>query len=663
MELSKEFGVSKSAVHRIVSDKEKYIEEEKQKRKEQKLKETKKIARKKERERQKELEESKIQRLLTGKDELSPDDDLLSLLDELLESEPPKEVSEEKIIDIKPIKRTVRSQEAHVFQAKKNGEEVKLPSYIQPIDPLDLDYAGGERYSICCKCGTKFEQDYVSTMNEYSSFNTCQKCRKLKSQQPLSKEVVVSVSKLEYEPYDWQIQAHKDATKVRKICIAAGARAGKDRWSNMQLLSDWKTILNENRHIDRPELVPSILGWLVAPTEALAMQNWRELKKFMPKEWVVGISESTKTMETIGGGIIEVRSAYDPESLVGVGLDICIITEGARVKDLKTTVGNIEDRVMSPHRGIGGKGGRLIINSSPRGKNFFYNVWCWGQKNHPLYDSKWKSYQIPSSANPEIAEKYAELVEDRDGSIITWGEVYKRRKGRQFLQDNEAKFLEDGGSVFSNVRENFVIDLFKEMKGEKPKDIKEEIKRRREPKGTFLYRIGYDPATGSSGDTPALMVREMNTNVIVRAIDLMGKQDDDQLDAVAYWARYYNNAEVSLLNLGNLLAEGQLLKRGVNVRATREQGQEKRKLVMSLQAAFTNGDVHLLDDNSPEMEKAIFQLDDYTEKNGKFSNESEDHDDYVSALYACYYDYAQIPEVKAPFMPRMKGFGYKRVGY
>ena len=50
----------------------------------------------------------------------------------------------------------------------------------------------------------------------------------------------------------------------------------------------------------------------------------------------------------------------------------------------------------------------------------------------------------------------------------------------------------------------------------------------------------------------------------------------------------------------------------------------------------------------------MYQMNDYTEKNGQYSNQEMDHDDYVSAMYAAYFDYSII-EQKMPFSNRISG--------
>lgn len=731
----------------------------------------------------------------------------------------------QKKTSTKPLRKTIRNQKDKNKKLQKEGSPMKVYNLLQEIDEHEKDFANGEQFTKCQKCGDIFEQDYRADVNIYSNHKTCHKCRWKKAKNPVTeKETEIQISSLRYTPYPWQLQFHKDCEHYRRIVMACGSRcftannfiagcnkyakdlvvgdktinkygalqdileihehyydeeiiivesaggyktecskehgfevttiefigepniieskymyacemtwlkinnepkyylrlmdeninlkllkkgignkdiiviqdkiysaiqkisskidpqtiysvstedesivangtlqhnSGKNRSINMQFISDYSRLLNENRHIEKPELVPSIHCWFIAPTEPMALQNWREMKAFFPKEWIVSISESTKTIETIGGGIIEIRSAYNPESLVGVALDFCNITEGARVKDLDEVVSNIEDRLNSPDRGIEGKGGRLIVDSSPLRKNYFYKMWTWGQKNHPDYDSNWISYQVPSTANPEIARRYAEPVKTRTGEIITYEESLRRRKGKKFLQDNMAQFLDAGGTVFPDFKTNCVYDIFKENSGRSNKAIQELVKDIQEPQVGEKYRIGYDPASGSGTDNPAIVVRRMSDNHIIKAIDLYGKYDDAQLDEVARIARYYNNADVCALTTAMYFLAGQLEKRGISVIDCGEQGQKKKAYISCLQTVISNRDVTVIDDGSQEMETLIFQMEDYTEneKTGKFGNETQPNDDYVSAMYAVFHDYLEVPEIQYHFMNRMKGIG------
>lgn len=415
--------------------------------------------------------------------------------------------------------------------------------------------------------------------------------------------------------------------------------------------------LNENRHVENPEMVPSVLWWQIAPTEKMAKQNWRELKQYMPKEWIVGCSDSTYTMQTIGGGVIEVRSAYDPESLVGVGLDLVTITEAARIADLPTVWANVEARLNSPGRGRAkdrqGKSygfGKAIINSSPIGKNYFYQLYKFGQKNSSEYSSNWISYQLGWRANPFMNELADTIVETRFGEM-TYEEDLRRKIGdRLFRQNYEGDFLAMDGTVFKEFSAKCVEDVFN--MGLNKKQREEYIRKWKTPIPYHTYRIGYDPATGSSSDTPAVLVRDKTTNQVACVVSLYGKNYEQQWDEIAYISRHYNYAECVWLRTGHTAIENQLAKRGVVEIPIDEQGGKKAQYIQSLERAIQNMDLKVLLDGSEDIQTFILQMEDYTEKDGKYSNESQEHDDFVSACYAAYYDYS-IQEEKVAYCPLM----------
>lgn len=432
---------------------------------------------------------------------------------------------------------------------------------------------------------------------------------------------------------------------------------GKDRMTIMTGIKYFVDCLAENRHVENPDMVPAVLWWQIAPTEKMAKQNWRELKKYMPKQWVVACSDSTFTMETIGGGVIEVRSAYDPESLVGVGLDLVTITEAARIADLEAVWANIEARLNSPGRGraIDRQGkkfglGKAIINSSPLGKNYFYKMFKFGQQGSDEYSSNWISYQLSWRANPFMDELADQIVQTKFGEM-TYEEDLRRKIGdRLFRQNYLADFLAMDGTVFKDFEEKCVKNLFDMGLNKKQRD--DYAKQWVEPVPYHSYRIGYDPATGSSSDTPAVVVRDMDTNNIVLAVDLYGKNYDEQWDEISFISRRYNYASCAWLRTGHTAVENQLAKRGVVEIPLDEQAGNKAKYIQSLERAIQNEDVHVLMDGTETIQTLVLEMCDYTEKAGKYSNEQQEHDDFVSAMYAAYYDYSDAEE-KIAYCPLM----------
>lgn len=504
----------------------------------------------------------------------------------------------------------------------------------------------------CCK-----NIDYVLIQNEEEAYNLLgyyRKKKRYKRKYFISNEsIYTELNEIKKEKK--QDVIFKITSKSHELCVnyTRNHNCGKDRYTIMTGIRYFVECLNENRHVENPEMVPSVLWWQIAPTEKMAKQNWRELKQYMPKEWIVGCSDSTYTMQTIGGGVIEVRSAYDPESLVGVGLDLVTITEAARIADLPTVWANVEARLNSPGRGRAkdrsGKSygfGKAIINSSPIGKNFFYQLYKFGQKSSSEYSSNWVSYQLGWRSNPFMNELADTIVETKYGEM-TYEEDLRRKIGdRLFKQNYLGDFLAMDGTVFKEFSEKCVEDSFN--MGLSRQQRQEYIKDWITPIPYHTYRIGYDPATGSSSDTPAVIVRDMTTNKIVSAVSLYGKSYEQQWDEISYISRHYNYAPCVWLRTGHTAIENQLAKRGVVEVPIDEQGGKKAQYIQSLERAIQNGDLKVLLDGSETIQTFIMQMEDYTEKNGKYSNESQEHDDFVSACYAVYYDYS-VQESKVSY--------------
>lgn len=548
-----------------------------------------------------------------------------------------------------------------------NGEAPKVYSILRDYSSEE-ELPKGEPTKKCEKCGTVFDQDYRADINAYSNFKTCHKCRSAMARRKEQKvrsaqsENEVTVATLPIDLYPWQVTARQEFRTHRFSVWALGNRTGKDFTANVLGIEYFIDCINENRHINHPEMAPSVLWWIVAPNERLAKQNWRDLKKQFPRDWIVACDNTNMAMETVFGGVIEVRSAYDPEQLVGSGVDLCTITEAARIKDLLVAVANIEARLNSPQRGLAKDRngaaygcGKMIINSTPIGKNQFYTVFCWGCKDHPNYSSNWNSTQLPWTANP-VNEQLAKTKIQTKYGEMTYEDDLRRKLGERIYKQNYlADFLSGDGSVFKDFEEKCCVNVFDpslQLKSDEQR--KEFISQWQNPVPMHHYRIGYDPATGSSEDNPTIIIRDMANNRIVRQFNMYGKNYDDQYAFIAYWSKYYNHAPCAWLRTGHTAIEGQLMKKGVREIPLDEQGHNKAQLVQSLELAVQNQDVQVLIDGSEDAQTLMFQMSDYTEQSGKYSNQEMEHDDFVSAMYAAYFDYS-IVEQKMPFSNRISG--------
>ena len=551
--------------------------------------------------------------------------------------------------------------EASIRRARKNNKEnkaiPKVNQYLNANAPSTPPQ--GQKDSVCEFCGNHFEQIYYASKNRYSAFKLCPRCRKNPSNDQLQ-----TVSTVEYKPFPWQVEAERLLEEHKYLVLACGARTGKDRFSNMMLIKRVGELINENRHIHELDLVPSFLVWVIAPTFDMAKQNFRELKSFLPKNWIVNKKESEMTFELLTGGVIEVKSAYDAESLVGVGVDFCTITEADRIKNLEDVWANVSRRLVSPKRGLARDRngasygcGKCIINSSPTGKGFFYEMWKWGQPDiADIYNPDFASLKLSCMENPFVREDMERVIHTKYGDITNYEYLKRTWPPDRFARDILGDFVDDTGTVFAEFKEKCVMDLYSGAWGMNSNDRDKYIKEWHQPAPGHPMRIGYDPATGSSGDDPAIVVRDMVTNRIVHIESLYGKTYDQQFDQIAYISKKYNYAPCCWLRTGHTAVENQLAKRGVQEIPLNEQGGKKAEYIQSLERAVQNGDLQVLDDGSKDTSRLIAQMCDYTESNGKYSNNLEANDDFVSSLYSVYYDYSVQSEIPMGFSSLMFSF-------
>ena len=497
---------------------------------------------------------------------------------------------------------------------------------------------------VCQDCGKIFTQgfriDSKTGKRIFNKYKYCEKCRKIISKKSEVKTAKVSIK---YQPYPWQQKFHS-STKRCKV-ISGAARTGKDRSCTMEFTNKFIQMLNEDRDYT---FVPKVHGWIIAPTYRLAGQLLREIMNTFPRELVVNYDKESYSIDTINGGLIEFRSADDPDSLVSVGLDIVWITEAARIKQFDIVIGNITDRLDSPGRGPNGTGGLLLVNSSPRGRTFFNEVCRWGieggKKQRPnwetFYVSRWDNPYFANLRNKVYDERIDKWVERTDDPYLANKRTYEEdlmlsRSDRQYREDILGLPSDDAGTQFPNFREQAVID-----KPYLPKDeLKKYIQDIKTPKPYYTYSIGYDPA--KSIDGACLVVYCEQTGEAVEFMQLEKIPYNVQINVyIKELVKKWNYAIVRYGKTGLGEALEDIFKlAGIVYIAYPEQGKNKERLVENLTTLIKSGKykIHNVDDVT---EKAIRQFEDYgfdISDKGKtitYSNMTAGgHDDFVSASY------------------------------
>lgn len=227
---------------------------------------------------------------------------------------------------------------------------------------------------------------------------------------------------LGYEPHPGQWEIHK--SRAPRRVVACGVRWGKTTCAAMEGLA--AALEPQERSV----------GWVVAPTYDLADRVFRELQYTVArylKHRVLSMRDHDRKilLRNMAGGISEIRgkSADNPVSLLGEGLDWLIVDEASR---LKPTVwqSHLSQRLID-------KEGWALLISTPKGKGYFYDLYRRGRGEDPAF----RSWNYPSRTNPVL-----------DPAVIE--AERSRLPERVFRQEYEAEFIEGAGSVFRNVRES-----------------------------------------------------------------------------------------------------------------------------------------------------------------------------------------------------------------
>lgn len=212
---------------------------------------------------------------------------------------------------------------------------------------------------------------------------------------------------------DWQRQVVAESKRFNVVDI--GRRAGK-------------TTLGMDRCATR-ETLPYPVGWF-SPSYKMLTEIWRNAERiFQPI--TLRKSSQDHRLELITGGVLEFWSLDNPDVARGRKYRRVIVDEAAMIPKLQ----DAWNYVIRPT--LVDFAGDAYFLSTPKGLNFFWQMWGWGQD--PAM-AEWASWKMPTMVNPLIASSEIEAMR------VTMPE-------RVFAQEILADFIEDAAGVFRRVRE------------------------------------------------------------------------------------------------------------------------------------------------------------------------------------------------------------------
>ena len=168
--------------------------------------------------------------------------------------------------------------------------------------------------------------------------------------------------------------------------------------------------------------------WWVAPDYPMSQIGYREIEALTNQISLFTVNKSERLFECgHSGGWIQIKSAHDPQTLRGAGLDLIIFDECAFADE---EAWNVLAPTLSDRKGS------AIFPSTPKGRNWFYDLYRRGLSGDP----EWKAWQLPTSTNPLIDPKEIESAKARLIPEI-------------FDQEYNALFVSFSGQIYPNWKE------------------------------------------------------------------------------------------------------------------------------------------------------------------------------------------------------------------
>ena len=374
-----------------------------------------------------------------------------------------------------------------------------------------------------------------------------------------------------------QVRVLEDA---RRYNVLACGR----RWGKTTLLED----LAVNAALDGQRV-----GWF-APTYALLEEAYGRMRRTLGKVVVSAAQSPHPRLELYTGGVVEFWTLDDPyKAGRGRAYHLAIVDEAAFAKRLDVAWEESIGPTLTDFRGI------AWFASTPRGRNYFFELWARGQSGDP----DWASWQMPTSTNPHIS---AEELEARRRSMpeLAWRQEY------------EAEFVDAEGGVFRDAILNAAFVL------EGPE----------EPRPSRRYVAGVDLArTVDYTDVRILDVTE-NPARLVAHKRWRGDSWALTVERVANeLARYNAWGRVDATGVGDPVFEA-LRRRWPHVEAVKFTAQVKAQLVERLVVALEQGELLLYREPALEAELRAFRAETSPSGHVKYSAPDGMHDDAVMAL-------------------------------
>jgi len=330
-------------------------------------------------------------------------------------------------------------------------------------------------------------------------------------------------------------------------------------------------------------------AWWVAPSYKMSRVGWRLISRLAAQIPGAEVRKSEWLVTLPGGGEVQVRSADNPDSLRGEGLNFVALDECAFMQEEAWT------EALRP--ALSDRKGRALFISTPKGRNWIWRLW---QRCADEHDPEWHGWQLPTADNP----------------FIDPVEIEAARQGlpeRIYQQEYLALFLDDAGGVFRRVMEAATATA-------QAGHI-----------GGHEYVIGAD--WGRQRDFTALAVLDVTTSSLV-ALERFNQIDYaiqvGRLQALS--ERFHPRAIVAEANSIGLPVIEQLQRAGLPVVPFTTTAASKQIAIDALSLAFERGSLRIIPDPVLIAELQAYEAERLPSGMLRYGAPSGMHDDTVMAL-------------------------------
>ncbi len=337
-----------------------------------------------------------------------------------------------------------------------------------------------------------------------------------------------------FDTYDLQTEIIEDPHRFK--VVDCGRRWGK---TLMSMAAICGMILEGYEKTQRKQR-----GWVIAPTFPLVREDWIMAEELL-KDIITAKHQTEMKMTFWNRGILEFKSAErEDEGLRGAGLDCAVVDEASRVSRKSWEQG------IRP--ALADRQGRCVFISTPKGRNWFYEMYVKGQEEN----KEIKSWKHPTYTNPFFPQEEWETIQKTTPEMI-------------LKQEYMADFLEDEATVFKNINRCLRGDLEKPISHE-------------------YYTIGID--LGKTEDFTVITVMKNSTKQLV---DIYRENKLDwtvQKDLIRGVIDRYKNHLVVIdsTGLGDPIADD-LRRYGINIKDYKFTNKSKEALVEQLVIAIEQG--------------------------------------------------------------------------